>query len=513
MVKYYWLLQTREKQQLHTIILLLVISFIKREFTISSVRSAIYISLLSKYFIQVLNFALVLIVARILTPEEIGVYAIVASLVMILNELKLMGGGLYIVREKILDDNKIRAAGTVMLLWSWGVGILLLFMSVFINDFYQVEHLNHLAQILSISFFIAPFSGVLYSLNTRALNYKGLMKAQVISQVVNVASTLLFLFLGFKYFSMAIGLLLSTFTEFFILKYISKHPAFFKLTFTGLNTVMSFGFFSSISAIINRLIKAIPELLIGKYFNTHSVGIFSRGNGFISFVEEIIIQAVKPVSLPILSNAVRNGDCVKTKYIESSVLLSGVCLPIFVTISIVAYPVILFLFGEQWGESVEYAKLLAVAGAIKVMHSFSASVLIACLYEKQLLFKQLVLFFISMLILFLTKESLSLLCYGLIVISFVDLILTTYLLKKYLSLGIFEFMKAHLKNIYLSFFAGGVAFLLSDIVDFENTVHLYSIVILVVVMPITWFSGIYLLKHPLTPEINIIFSKLINKRG
>ncbi|PRD39322.1 UNVERIFIED_CONTAM: tagD [Trichonephila clavipes] len=49
-------------------------------------------------------------VARLLTPEEIGIYAISSVVALAFAEFKTLGAGIYLVREKTLDENKVRAS-------------------------------------------------------------------------------------------------------------------------------------------------------------------------------------------------------------------------------------------------------------------------------------------------------------------------------------------------------------------------------------------------------------------
>ena len=141
--------------------------------------------------------------------------------------------------------------------------------------------------------------------------------------------------------------------------------------------------------------------------------------------------------------------------------------------------------------------------------SFSSSALIACGYEKKLLWKQLVLLSISCFILFLTKLDLTQLCYGLIIIALIDYILTGLLLKYLLGLSSIEFIQAHIKNIIISVIVGIVACIIDLFIDLESTTLGYSIIILMATMPIMWLGSIFIVKHPLVYEIRILYKSIL----
>ena len=51
------------------------------------------LSALGKYSGQAMQLAKIVVIARLLTPEEFGVYALAAALVLVVSELKSFGVG------------------------------------------------------------------------------------------------------------------------------------------------------------------------------------------------------------------------------------------------------------------------------------------------------------------------------------------------------------------------------------------------------------------------------------
>lgn len=66
----------------------------------NKVRQALIYASISKYVTKILALISIVIVARILTPTELGVYAIAGALVLIAGELKTFGAGGYLIRQK-----------------------------------------------------------------------------------------------------------------------------------------------------------------------------------------------------------------------------------------------------------------------------------------------------------------------------------------------------------------------------------------------------------------------------
>ena len=108
----------------------------------SSVRKALIYASGSQYLIKILNFASVIILARILTPKELGIFAIATSVVMIVTEFRLLGTTNYLVREENITKNLVRTGIGLTILICWSLGALVFFSAPAIGQFYELDSLK-----------------------------------------------------------------------------------------------------------------------------------------------------------------------------------------------------------------------------------------------------------------------------------------------------------------------------------------------------------------------------------
>ena len=82
-------------------------------------RKALLYTFTSKYLLLLIQFGSTLILSRLLTPADIGIYTIAYSLVAIGHVFRDFGVGNYIQQEKNLTDDRLRAAMTIALFFAW----------------------------------------------------------------------------------------------------------------------------------------------------------------------------------------------------------------------------------------------------------------------------------------------------------------------------------------------------------------------------------------------------------
>ena len=74
-----------------------------------SLKIALMFSAVGEYSTQVIGFVSLMILARLLTPDEIGVYAVAGTASILATELSSFGVVQYLIREKDIHEEKIRS--------------------------------------------------------------------------------------------------------------------------------------------------------------------------------------------------------------------------------------------------------------------------------------------------------------------------------------------------------------------------------------------------------------------
>ena len=118
----------------------------------SKVRRAVVYSSLTRYSLMVIGLASTMVIARLLTPDEIGTFAIASAITMVMSEFRLLGAGMYLVREQELTEDKVRSAMGLTMLISWTMGVGIWFVAPMVADLYELPPIATVFRILSVSF-------------------------------------------------------------------------------------------------------------------------------------------------------------------------------------------------------------------------------------------------------------------------------------------------------------------------------------------------------------------------
>ena len=74
-----------------------------------SIRKSLVYSYLDRYASLVVSIVSSMVIARVLTPEDIGVFSVTMVLISFVATVRDLGAGQYLIQEKELTTDRIRA--------------------------------------------------------------------------------------------------------------------------------------------------------------------------------------------------------------------------------------------------------------------------------------------------------------------------------------------------------------------------------------------------------------------
>ncbi len=359
----------------------------------AKIRSAVHLSFLLNNTGLVIHFLAVVVLSRLLTPYEIGVFSVAAALLYVAHTLRDFGVGQYLVREKTLSAEKIGSALSIAFLMSWTMAAIIFGTSGLLAEYLDEPGVRSVLLVLSLMFVVLPFSSVSRALLRRELNIKPIVLCQLLGTVGYGVSVVALAWLGFSYMSMAWAGVLSVLIETLVIVIYRRGEPTIWPSVRGISTICTFGIVITMTSSLRTLTQRLPEPMLGKLMGFDAVGYFSRANGVILIFNRVILQNVRGLFLPVLAEVRREseGELVPV-YLRAVSSLLCLAWPFYAVLSITAFPLIRVLYGPQWDEAVPVARALCIWGATGVLYTFTGDFLVAVQAEKKELLRQLVLF-------------------------------------------------------------------------------------------------------------------------
>jgi O-antigen/teichoic acid export membrane protein len=343
----------------------------------SRVRQSLILQLLDSYLGLALQLASAAVIARLLTPEEIGIFAVAAVLVAMASQFRDFGLGEYLIQERELTTAKTRAAFATNIVVSWSMSLLLLSASWAVADFYRQPGIGEVMRVQAINFLLVPFGAITMAYFRRDLNYRPMFIAGLFANtctfVVSVGGALS----GLSYMSMAWASLAGLVATVAVSVWFRPAELPRWPSLKGVGQVFAFSKHAMGIYFFGQIGKSAPEAVIGHVLDMASVAFFSRANGLMDIFNRTVMRAVLPLCLPYFAQSARAGESTLPGYLNAVSLLTGIGWPFFMVAGALSFSIIRLLFGDQWGAAAQLAQILCIVAVLDLPYWLAKEVLVA----------------------------------------------------------------------------------------------------------------------------------------
>lgn len=459
------------------------------------------------------NFVVAIILARLLTPSEIGVYSIAYVLVAVAHIFRDFGVATYLVQTKDLTPDKIRSISGVLFATSWLTASILYALSGLAADFYREPGVKKVIEVLALGFVFIPFGAITHNLLTRELKAREQAIASILGVTVFATSSVTLAWLGFSYMTMAWASLLNIIAT--AIAYLPFRPKYapWLPSFRGWGKAIHFGTGVLFSNAIKELNTSLPDVVLGRLSNAHAVGIMSRANGTTNLFSMITGPTISYAVLPVLSQKHHAGESIAEPMAKAIAYLTGLGWSALLGTALFAEPILLFLFGPQWLESAPLVHILCAIAFITVPFTFTVQALQAIgrpyLAAVPGAF-QLVFSIIAILLLF--DQTLASFAYALLAAHIATLPVYLWLQQRHLGFSIPLFLSALKQSIPLTLAMATLLTTLAWLLDGQQVWIQIPLVFLVA--GVMWCVLVMWLNHPIREELGLVAEKLaLRSRG
>jgi O-antigen/teichoic acid export membrane protein len=469
----------------------------------STLRKSLIINFSQNYGIIVLQFVASIILARLLSPPEIGVYSVAATLIALAQAVRDFGVGQYIVQEKDLTTERVAAAFSLSLIIAVILAATTASLCGIAAEFYREPGVRNVMLVLAFNFLLIPFGQITLGYLQREMKFGAIAAVKIGSAIAHFAVSIGLAYLGFSYMSLAYASLVGVLISALIANYYRPPDMPWKIDIKEVRRVLHFGSFSVITNIAGALAKGVSDLVIGRMINMTAVGLFSRAAGLIEIFNQGVMNALWAVALPHFSKSTREGKNLQGDYLQSACLITGLAWPFFGVLALMAEPVILLLYGQTWIDCVPIVKWICLAFTLIAPFYLFSSILIAIGQVKMVMWIELTTLpiqFVIYIIGALTKNleivAAANAAYGLLKAIFIYVTLQKNL--KFTFLQFISFVWRSLIVAILSMVFCGITLV---ILNLPSNAYWLNIMAGGVGASFGWILGLFLTKHPIGLEV------------
>lgn len=304
-----------------------------------SIRRSVILSFAQNYTGLLITVPTVMILARFLTPAETGVFSVALAAVNLAHMLRDFGVSAYLVQEKNLTREKLRAAFSITLITAWAIALGMFLLAPVAGRFYNEPGVSNVLGVLAFMFVLIPFGAPAMSVLRRDLSYGALYVINTASAATRSAVSIIMALLGFSYMSLAWGALGGVVALTIAVSFYRFRDTWLMPGFGEWRHVVSFGSKKIVIDVLTQTSRSANSLVVGRMLGFAATGLFSRGEGLINLFQTKIMSSIQSVAFPAFASYHRSGKGVKSLYVRGVSYITAVTWPFYTFAAIMAYPV------------------------------------------------------------------------------------------------------------------------------------------------------------------------------
>jgi O-antigen/teichoic acid export membrane protein len=402
----------------------------------SIATKGIFWSAVDKFAVQIGQFVVSVVLARILLPEDFGLIGMLAIFIALSQTFIESGLGLALIQRQERSDIDFSTLFVFNLAVSGFFYLALFFSAPFISSFFGQPRLTDLTRILGLTLFLNAFAIVQRTKLTIGIDFKSIAKSNVIGMIAGGLCGIIAALNGYGVWSLVIQMLIGSFASSVSLWFLSNwfpSIAFSKKSFKSL-----FGYGSKLLAagLYAQLLNNVYNICLGKFYSTASLGYYTRAKSFADISAGTVVSILQQATFPILTKVQNDKEKLVSIYSRMIRMSAFLIIPLMTLIALLAKPIVILLLTEKWISLIPLLQWMVFARIFLPMSAINMNLLNAIgrsdLYLKVDLSK-LPLTVIAMLITI--PLGVKAIIIGHVVTSAISFIINTYLPGKYYGYG------------------------------------------------------------------------------
>lgn len=305
-------------------------------------------SALERFSLQGIQFIINIIMARLLSPSDYGLIAMLAIFLQISQAFIDSGFTNALIQRKDRTETDFSTVFYFNVVIAGGFYLILFVSAPWIADFYHMPALVVITRIIALNLVISALSAVHKTKLTINIDFKTQSKASLSAAVISGIIGIWMAYVGWGVWALVIQTLLNSLLLTLLLYYFLHWKPLWVFSMDSFKRLFSFGSKLLVSGLIHTIYHNMYALVIGRKFSAKDLGYYMRAEQFAIFPSSNLNAVISRVTFPVLSSIQDDTERLAEAYRKYIRFSSFLIFPLMIGLAALAKPVVTLLLTEKW---------------------------------------------------------------------------------------------------------------------------------------------------------------------
>lgn len=323
----------------------------------------VFWSIAERFSVQGVQFLVMIIIARILSPKDYGMIGMLAIFIAVSDTLISSGFSQALIRKQ----NRTECDNSTVFYFNIVVSILLytILYSIapLVATFYNEPELCPVMRILCLLIIIFSFGVVQRAILSSNIDFKTQTKASAIAALTSGGLGIYLAYAGYGVWTLVFQQLTNASLNTLLLWYFSPWRPKWTYSWQSFHELFAFGSKLMVVGLIDTIYNNLFQLIIGKIYSANSLGHYSRARHFAEFPSQNITTILQRVTYPVLCKIQDEDERLAVNYRKMLKLSAFVMFPLMTGLAAISETFIEVILGTKW----HFAAVLLVPVCLSMM--------------------------------------------------------------------------------------------------------------------------------------------------
>ncbi|MBR1400651.1 MAG: lipopolysaccharide biosynthesis protein [Prevotella sp.] len=324
---------------------------------------------------QIISFAISVVLARLLMPEEFGVVALAGMFTVLTGIFIDCGMGTALIQKKDADD-----LDYCTLFWTQTVFAIIVYLIVYLlapwfSLLFHSPKLTAVVRILGLGMILGTIGGIQSVIVTRRMDFKVYFYRTMIASILSGVIGIYLAYSGWGVWALVAQNLLSTIigtiTVFWQVRWLPR----FIFSFERFKSLIGIGSKFMASGLIGTAFGQLKGYLVGLKYAPTDLAFYNRGEGVPQIFTRNIDSSINAVLFPVFAKLQDDKKAVKNAVRRSIKTSSYLIFPMLLGLAAIADHLVIVLYTEKWEACIPFMQVFCVSECFSIMNTANLQVL------------------------------------------------------------------------------------------------------------------------------------------
>ena len=320
---------------------------------------------------QAVTFVVTIILARLLSPADYGIIALVMVFVNVANVFVTSSFSFALIQKNDADDLDYQTMFWFNIVVSFLLFAVLFVIAPTVANYYDIPLLSPVLRVLALKIPLSAYNSIQLAKVSHDLNFKKSFMSTFGSTILSGAIGIVMAYTGYGIWALVVQVISNILFNTVFLMTIVKWLPKLQFSFIRLLPLINYGWKLLATGFMFTGYSELCKLIIGKRYSADDLGYYDKGTQFPHFIASNVDSTINRVLFPALSN--QQDDRIRLKEItrRSAKTSAYIMTPILFGLAITAPTIVHLLLTDKWLPCVPFIQIMCFSWWLQPTQSCS----------------------------------------------------------------------------------------------------------------------------------------------